>query len=104
MDRLTMLMEMLQSDTESDFLLFAIAKEHEKDGNFEQAEKYYLTLMNTHPSYVGLYYHLGGLYKEYEQPEKAEEIYKKGIVIAEDIKDLHSLAELKTAYTNLYID
>ena len=104
MDRLQKLLEMLDTDPKSDFLLFAIAKEYEKKADFQMAEMFYLTLMENHPAYVGLYYHLAGLYKEIENFEQAEIIYKKGITVATELKDHHSLAELKSAYTNLYID
>lgn len=104
MDRLRKLLDMLEEDPNSDFLLFAVAKEYEKIGNIAKSEEYYLRLKAHHPYYVGLYYHLAELYKQKNSLDKAEEIYLEGIKISEEIKDLHSLSELKTAYANLFIE
>lgn len=56
------------------------------------------------PDYVGTYYHLGKLYEEIEEGEKALEIYQKGIEIAKKIKDQHALSELMGAKMNLEME
>lgn len=95
---------MLEEDPSSDFLLFAVAKEYEKIGVVSKSEEYYLRLKAYHPKYVGLYYHLAELYKQNNKLDKAEEIYLEGIKISEELKDFHSLSELKSAYANLFIE
>jgi len=57
-------MTFLEASPDDSFLLFAIAKEHEKAGATDEALEYYLKLTATDPDYVGTYYHLGKLYEE----------------------------------------
>lgn len=102
--RLESLMALLEEDKNDGFLLFAIAKEYESANDIEKALEYYEHLRSIDPEYVGLYYHLGGLYSEIEESEKAMNIYTKGIEIASRMHDLHALSELKGAKMNLELE
>lgn len=97
-DRLKQLYQFLKERPEDEFLLFAIAKEYEKLGNEEKAEKYYLNLQEMHPSYVGTYYHLGKLYERAEDFELAMKVYEKGMEVAKTVGDKHAFGELRGAY------
>ena len=68
------------------------------------ALEYYLKLVAIDPDYVGTYYHLGKLYEEEEDLEKALVAYADGIVIAKKIKDQHALSELMNAKMNLEME
>ena len=103
-NRLQQLKQLLEEDPNDDFLLFAIAKEYEKIGDTNRAFSYYEQLQIKNPKYLGTYYHLGMLHQEEAQLEKALEIFKLGIQEAMDQKDLHALAELQNAKTNLEIE
>jgi tetratricopeptide (TPR) repeat protein len=83
------------------FVLFALAKEHEKLGDHEKALSFYLQLKQAHPTYVGLYYHLGKLYEMLQQPEAALDIYQTGIEVARAAGDAHAASELGGAKLNL---
>jgi tetratricopeptide (TPR) repeat protein len=97
MSRLDQLFDLLKSQPNEPFLLFAIAKEYEKAQDKDTALKYYLQLTETTPQYVGTYYHLGKLYEHLEQPETAFQTYKTGMVIAKQEGDMHAFSELSGA-------
>jgi len=97
-NRLEQLYQFLEERPEDEFLLFAVAKEYEKLGNEEKAEKYYLKLTTDHADYVGTYYHLGKLYERAEEIERATEIYEKGMEVAKAAGDKHAFGELRGAH------
>jgi tetratricopeptide (TPR) repeat protein len=96
MKRLDYLLDLLAQNNDP-FLLFAIAKEHEKAQDEEQALSYYERVRKEFPDYVGLYYHLGKLFERLQQTEKAMEAYQQGIALARKIGDQHALGELNSA-------
>ncbi len=103
-DRLKSLLALLDETPNDGFLLFAIAKEYEGNGELENALSHYEKLRSVDQEYVGLYFHLAHLYAELDKPEKAMQIYDKGIEIAELLKDTHALSELKGARMNLELE
>ena len=102
-DRMKVLQEMFKEEPDNSFLLFAIAKEYEKMGNFSEAITTFLLLQKKDEDYVGLYYHLAKLYEQIEEELEAMAIYEAGIAIAKKVKDQHALAELQNAKLNLEI-
>ena len=100
-ERLEQLVKILEDDSHNSFVIYAIAKEYEKAGHPLVAETYYRKLKELDPSYIGLYYHLGKLYEALGRIELALETYEDGIFMAQKLGDQHSLAELKSAHTNL---
>ncbi|MFK7981108.1 MAG: tetratricopeptide repeat protein [Saprospiraceae bacterium] len=102
--RLSKLMAFLQDSPDDSFILFAIAKEHEKLGAVKDAFDYYEKLTAVDPDYVGTYYHLGKLHEEEEETAQALMVYQKGIEIAKKIKDQHALSELMGAKMNLEME
>ena len=101
MSRLEQLHNFLTASPDEPFILFALAKEYEKANDLPQALTYYVQLRATTPQYVGLYYHLGKLFEKIEQPEKAMEVYKTGMTVAKQEKDMHAYSELAGAKMNL---
>lgn len=99
--RLEQLQAFLANSPNDAFILFAIAKEHEKLNNKQEALEYYLELQQQDPDYVGLYYHLAKLYEVLEQPQKAWDTYNAGMAVAREIGDQHALSELAGARLNL---
>ncbi len=95
--RLKQLQAMLADSPGDAFLQFAIAKEYEKMGDEENAYRYYTELLENDPDYVGLYYHLGKWHERRDQPEKARQIYEKGMEAARRLDDRHALDELSAA-------
>lgn len=102
-NRLDTLKAYLNEDPDSPFLLFAIAKEYENEDQLDQALAYYLQLQEKDPEYMGLFYHLAGLYEKINEQRLALAVYEKGIALAKKIGDFHALSELNNAKTNLEI-
>lgn len=103
-ERLQKLKNFLKEDPNDDFILFALAQEYQKMDQLNEALEYYIQLQNKNPYYIGTYYHLGKLYEDLNQQETALESYKDGIEKAKERKDLHALAELQNAKTNLELE
>lgn len=103
-NRLNRLLSFLKESPDDSFILFAIAKEHEKLEDVASALEYYEKLVAIDPDYVGTYYHLGKLHEAEEETEKALDVYQKGIDIAKKIKDQHALSELMGAKMNLEME
>ena len=95
--RLELIMEMLEKDPNDPFLLYAVALEYKKTGNFVVATKQLENLLKSHPKYLGTYYLLGKLYEESEEIAKAIKIYKAGKIIATSNGDHKILGELNEA-------
>ena len=99
--RLEQLNEFLEASPGDAFILFAIAKEYENLDNLPKALEYYQLLEKDQPDYVGTYYHLGKLYEKMEEPNKAFQTYKDGMVISKKAGDQHAFSELAGAKLNL---
>ncbi len=97
-NRLLRLLEFLDNDPNDPFILYALATEYNVQGNIEKALFYFEKLSSEHENYVGTYYHYAKLLDKLENREKAIEIYKKGIEIAEKLGNRHAWSELKAAY------
>lgn len=104
LDRISTLKTFLQEDPEDTFVIFALAKEYEKQGILKMALDTFHHLKEVDVDYVGLYYHLGKLQEELSEPELAVLTYSEGIEIAKKIADFHALSELHTAKMNLEIE
>lgn len=102
-ERLTQLLQFHDADPKDTFILFALAKEYETQSVLDKALFYYLKLMDTDSNYIGLYYHLAGLYIEIGQDQKALDCYKSGIEIGQKAGDFHAVSELQNAKVNLEI-
>ncbi len=96
-DRLEQLQAFYEDDPDDPFTRFALAREHLKNGNTEQALAFFEELVETDPDYVGTYYHLGKLYEQLDRTDDALEIYERGIDIAREQKDQKNLSELQDA-------
>lgn len=99
--RLQQLLQFHSENPNDAFLLFALAKEHEKLANTETALAFYQKIVTNSPDYVGVYYHLGKLLEKTNNPDQALETYKAGMVIAQKIGDRHALSELAEAKLEL---
>ncbi len=101
MDRLPHILQMLESQPEDAFLLYALAKEYEKRGEEEKALETFLKLRTLHPDYVGFYYHLGKLYERLGRADEAMATYEEGMQWCQKVGDQHAFSELQTAADGL---
>lgn len=96
-DRLKLLLEYLREDPADPFTRFALAQEHWKRGETDEATAYFQELVEESPEYVGTYYHLGKLYEQLGRSEDAAATYERGISVARAQRDVHALSELQSA-------
>ncbi len=86
------------------FSKFALALELIKIGQDAKARLLFESIVDTDPSYTGVYYHLAKLYTEIDENKKALDTYKKGIKVAEQAKDQHAKSELQGALLALELE
>src|SRR4051812_1755329 len=98
--RLGQLLEFLTEEPNDAFTLYAIAIEYLKLDEVKSLE-YFNRLLSDHQDYIGTYYHAGKLYEKRGNREEAEKVYKKGMEIAQKLRKMHALAELRGAYNSL---
>ena len=97
MERLEVLKEYLKSDPDDSFLNYALALEYAKKLEFDKALSILQNVIAKDENYLGAYYQLGKLYEQSNNSGEAIAIYKKGIQIAERLKNSKTLGELKEA-------
>lgn len=102
-ERLKQLEKFLKNEPNDPFLQYAIAMEWINEDR-EKTKQYFDVLLKDHEDYVGTYYHAARLYATLGKKDQAEEIFKKGLIIAEKAGDHHALRELKSAYNEFLFD
>lgn len=99
--RKTHILNMLKDSPNDSFLHFALAKEHEKEDDFEAAVEEYEWIVENDPAYVGVYYHLAHAAIEIEKEDRyIEKVFSQGIQTADKQSDQHAKAELQNAKMN----
>ncbi|MEM6879019.1 MAG: tetratricopeptide repeat protein [Bacteroidota bacterium] len=93
--------EMLTANPNDGFLMFALAKEIEKQGNDEAALEAYQKLKDTDPDYVGLYFHLAKTLERLNREAEAWQTYTTGMSIAKKLGEQHAMNELAGARLEL---
>lgn len=101
MSRIDKLKEYLQASPNDSFLQHALALEYVKIGNDDEAQKLFENILEHEPDYVGSYYHLAKLFERTGNAEQALQWYEKGMAVAKEAGDMHSLNELRMAWEEL---
>ena len=83
------------------FKKHALALEHIKAGNDEEARKLFTEILQHEPGYIGSYYHLAKLLERTGETDGAIKIYETGMQEAKKAGDNHSYNELKAAQDEL---
>ncbi|MEM7163251.1 MAG: tetratricopeptide repeat protein [Bacteroidota bacterium] len=96
-DRLTFMEEMLDTNPNDPFLLYAIAVEYRNKGEEKKTEQIFTKLVKEHPEYLPSYYQLGQILEKKGKMSKAIALYRKGKVLAEKANDQKALGELSEA-------
>lgn len=99
-NRKEQLLNLLEDDPKDPFIKYALGLEYIKEQNHEQALPYFEDVLTNHEEYLPVYYQAAELYILLEQNEQAESCYQRGIQIAKEQEDRHTLAELQNAYQN----
>ena len=100
-DRINKLKEYLQATPKDSFLQHALALEHVKIGDDNEARKLFEEILIRDEKYVGSYYHLAKLLERVGETDTAVAWYEKGMKAAKEAGDQHSYNELQAAYEDL---
>jgi tetratricopeptide (TPR) repeat protein len=103
-DRIKMLQEYIQDDPADTFSRYALALEHAKLGEDQEAINYLKQLRIIDVEYLALYYQLGKLLQKAGLIQEAIDVLKAGIVIAQKQQNKHTELELKGALVQLTDD
>ncbi|MGY2132811.1 tetratricopeptide repeat protein [Hymenobacter sp. HD11105] len=98
--RLQQLLAFYADDPNDAFTIYALATEYRATEPL-LALKYYQTLLDEHPDYVGTYYHAGKLLEQLEKPEEAEKVYRRGLQVSRKAGQMHAASELQQALNQL---
>ncbi|MDI9337212.1 MAG: tetratricopeptide repeat protein [Alphaproteobacteria bacterium] len=100
-NKIKILSQLLEEKPMDSFLLHALALEHLKINNYEQAKDCFLSVLKYNPNYLGSYYHLAKLLEQLQDEKSAIFYYEEGMKLAKQLKDNHAYNELKSAYDEL---
>jgi len=101
MDRIGKIKEMLTKSPADSFLQHALALEYIKKGDDRTARGLFEEILDREPGYIGSYYHLAKLMERAGEKEQAIQWYEKGMEAAKKAGDMHTLNELRNAYSDL---
>lgn len=96
-DRQALIHQMLKTNPDDPFLIYAAALEYRKKNDKESTLNMFKKLVDEHPDYLATYYQIGKLYEEMGKLESAISFYKKGREVAKKQNDLKTLSELSEA-------
>ena len=88
---------MLVSEPTDSFLNYALALEYAKINDHKKAIVLIEELLMRDENYLGAYYQLGKYYEQTEQNGSAVTTYKRGIAVAQKLKNNKALSELNEA-------
>ncbi len=95
--RFEALKSFVEKDPADSFSRYALALEHARRGERDEALAQLLELRSRDPKYVALYYQLGTLYADLGRPADARSAFAEGIAIARELGDEHTRRELGEA-------
>jgi len=98
--RLDQLLEFWQQDPRDPFNIYALALEYRKIDPLT-AKKYFDQLIENFPAYQATYYQAGSLWLELGLTKEAEEIYRKGMKLAQKTGKTKDYNELQNALNQL---
>ncbi len=100
-ERLEKLKKLLAMDPKDTFVLYAMAQECFKQGDYAGAVDYYQRCIEADASYCYAYYHMAVAQKHAGQLDQARATIQAGIQAAHRAKDHKALGELSTLQVDL---
>lgn len=96
-ERMKSLQTMLQKEPDDLFLLYAIALEHKKAGDFADALGYLDRVLKKDAMYCVAYQQMAQVHESAGDLEAAKQAYREGIAAAQRKGDLHAKEEMEAA-------
>ena len=97
LNRIDMLLAMLEKEPEDLFLNYALGTEYVGELDVEQAEFQFKKVIKMDPGYIAAYYQLGKLFESQLKNTEALEFYKLGLEKAKDAKNNKAINEFGEA-------
>ncbi|MFI5379307.1 MAG: tetratricopeptide repeat protein [Tepidisphaerales bacterium] len=94
-DRLSKLHQLLAKTPDDPFLLYAIALEHKKSGDFAEAVRQLQLTLQKDPGYVVAYLQMGQTHVEAGDIASARKAFTDGIAAARKKGDNHAASEME---------
>lgn len=96
-NRMEVLRGLLEESPGDPFLSYAIGLEHLKMNDLAAARTAFSKVVSDSPEYLPAYYQLGKVLERLNEPEQAVLTYEKGIAVARDQRNAHTMSELRGA-------
>lgn len=96
-DRLIFMEEMLDTNPNDPFLLYAIAIEYQNKTDIKKTSEIFTKLLKEHPKYLATYYQMGQILEGKGKFDKAVALYRKGKELAIKSNDQKTIGELSEA-------
>ncbi len=101
MTRIEQLQQFLLENPHDPFLHYALTMEYVKLGDDDKARVSFENMVRDYPDYIGTYYHFGKLLEKKGEQAHAKEIYRVGIEVARQLRNMHALGEIQGALNHL---
>lgn len=101
--RIELLEKYIEEEPNEPFNHYALANEYMAN-DAQKALDIFLRIMEQFPDYLPSYYQAAKLLEEFEQEERALEVYASGIELAKIQGNHKTLNELNSAYQNLLFE
>lgn len=103
-NRIKELKSLLKETPKDPFLIYGLFLEYLKRKDTINTEVFIEKLWNDFPDYLPSYYHIAKYYQEKGEDDYALQAYVRGIKLAKEQEDTHTLAELEREYEFLLED
>lgn len=100
-NRLSSLLELHKKDPSDSFVTYGIALEYISANDYQKAEEYLFLLLKNDPKYVPAYMQYAMLKEKIDDIEEAKRIYREGIIIARELKDMKAAREMEEFLNDL---
>lgn len=91
----------IRKNPDDSFSKFALALEFQKQDRPNKAQVLFESIYRNDPEYTGVYYHLGKLYEQKNEFDRAIKMYSEGVEVAERNNEQRTVTELLEARAQL---
>ena len=101
MNRLEVLLSMVEQNPADSFSRYGLAMEYVKSGDLVSALDHFMQLLAHNPSYAAAYFHGGQALEKLGRIDEAKGLYRRGIEVTGATGDNHTRSELQAALSML---
>jgi Tfp pilus assembly protein PilF len=101
MNRLEVLLSMVDQNPADGFSRYGLAMEYVRSGDLETAMDQFVKLLEHNPNYAAAYFHGGQTLEKLGRIDEAKGLYRRGIEVTGEMGDDHTRSELQAALSML---